>query len=160
MIIIQYATSQTPSGPHAHFFLFPVNYELGAATCCLGLILISENRRRGVPVCPSCLLSPLIQYCTHIWLCPQFNPSSFLSSAYFSYGFCCDSEESLTMSGQSDFHKLVMTRRLTSKLLLQLPLWSILPFQPTFRCRIHDWTDYPTDSFYTQRKHGGAQKKT
>jgi hypothetical protein len=115
-----------------------------AATGCLGLILISENRRRGVR--PSCCLH---SYSTNIWPCPQFNPSSLPSSAYFSYSFCYDSEGLLTMSGQCEFHEPVMTRRLTSKLLFQLPLWSILPFQPTFRCRFRDWTDCPTDSFYT-----------
>jgi hypothetical protein len=55
-----------------------------------------------------------------------------------------------------------MARRLTSELLLQQPLWSILPFEPTFYCGIHDWTDYPADSLY---KYGtnvgvGAQKET
>ena len=40
---------------------------------------------------------------THRWLCLQLYPSSFSSSAYFSYAFCWDSEGSLAMSGERDF---------------------------------------------------------
>ena len=63
------------------------------------------------------------------------------------------------MSGQYEFQPdtdLIMTRRLTSELLLQQPLWSILPFQPTFYCRIHDCTDGPAASLYTRGKYVGA----
>jgi hypothetical protein len=68
------------------------------------------------------------------------------------------------MSGQCEFHQrvtdLVKIRRFTSKLLFQLPLWSILPFQPTFRCRIHAFKNDPADSLYTHGKYLGAQKET
>jgi hypothetical protein len=68
------------------------------------------------------------------------------------------------MPGQCDFNQpdtdLFMTRRLTSELLLQQPLWSILPFQPTFYCRIHACTHDQADSLYTHGKYVGAQKET
>ena len=49
---------------------------------------------------------------------------------------------------------------INSKLPFQLPLWSILPFQPTFRCRIHTFKNDPEDSLYTHGKYLGAQKET
>jgi len=68
------------------------------------------------------------------------------------------------MSGQCDFNQpdtdLIMTRRLTSELLLQQPLWFIRPFWPTFCCRIHACTDDPADSLYTRGKYVGAQEET
>jgi hypothetical protein len=88
--------------------------------------LIGGNRPPRCPLCAqdppsSWLLSLLIR--THIWLCPRFNPSSFLSSAYFSYSFCGGSEGLLTMSGQCDIHQTITLTLtwVTSSWLVDLP---------------------------------------
>ena len=68
------------------------------------------------------------------------------------------------MPGQFDYHQpdtdFFITRGLTSELLLQQPLWPILPFQPTFYHRIHACTDGQADSLCTLGKYVGAQKET